>query len=215
MLIAVGNRKGGVGKTTLSTNLAAHRAKQGHKTLFIDADSDEYGFMWGTERRKKEVEPTVFLSKMTGNIYPDLMEAKKHYDTVIVDVGGKNSPELVFAAGACDVLVVPAEAGQYDIWALNMVATMVREMHASGKSFRVVPVMNKISPDDRNTLTISLKEEFDRLEDAFQVKPLKVCRRNAFSWAASEGRGVTELARNRDSAPSQDELLALYEKVFA
>jgi chromosome partitioning protein len=215
MLVAVGNRKGGVGKTTLATNLAAHRAKQGHTVMFIDADSDEYGYMWGSLRRNKGHEPTILLSKMTGPIYADLMAARDAFDTVIVDVGGKNSPELVFAAGACDVLVVPAEAGQYDVWSLTAMATMIREMHASGKTYKVVPVMNKISADDRNTLTEGLKNEFDKLKDALGPEPHKIVRRNSYSWAAAEGRGITEMPRNRDTEKAQDEILSLYERIFA
>ncbi|MFP3681917.1 ParA family protein, partial [Pseudomonas sp. SIMBA_041] len=71
MLIAVATRKGGVGKTTIATNLAAHRASQGHAVKFIDADTDEYGYMWGMLRRHKEVTPNILLAKMTGAIYSD------------------------------------------------------------------------------------------------------------------------------------------------
>jgi cellulose biosynthesis protein BcsQ len=151
---------------------------------------------------------------MTGNIYSDLIAEREAVDTVVVDVGGKHSPELVYAVGACDVLIVPAEAGQYDVWSLTAMAQMISEMKASGKTFRVVPVMNKISSDDRSTLTAGLQDEFEKLSEVFGKNPHKIVRRNAFSWAAAEGKGVVELARGRDTSKAQDEIEALYAEVF-
>ena len=39
MIIVVFNQKGGVGKSTISTNLTAQSAKLGHKTLLVDLDA--------------------------------------------------------------------------------------------------------------------------------------------------------------------------------
>lgn len=214
MLIAVATRKGGVGKTTIATNLAVCRTRRGHSVKCIDADLDEYMYMWGMLRREKGIEPNILLSKMTGNIYSDLMAEREAVDTVIVDVGGKNSPELVYAVGACDVLVLPAEAGQYDVWSLMAMSSMINQMRASGRNFRVVTVMNKLASDERNSLTVSLQAEFAKLKETFGCDPIKVVKRNAFGLAAAEGKGVIELRRNRDTEQAQDEIEAVYAGVF-
>jgi chromosome partitioning protein len=213
MLIAVATRKGGVGKTTIATNLAAARAQQGHAVKVIDADSDEYAYMWGQLRKTRGVEPKIQLSKLTGHIYDDLIAEKEAVDTVIVDVGGKLSPELVYAVGACDVLVLPVRAGQYDVWSLAAMSQMVRECRAKGVHFRVVPVMNAVHWDERNVLNVGLVEEMEKLKDLFG-EPLKIVERNAFSLAAMDGKGVVELKRNRDSEAAQNEIAALYAEVF-
>lgn len=213
-LIAVATRKGGVGKTTIATNLAAARAAKGHAVKLIDADHDMYAYMWSELRRTKKVQPEIQRAKVTGEIYSDLIAEKGATDTVIVDVGGKISPELVYAVGACDVLVIPAAAGQYDVWSLTAMAQMISEMRAGGRTFRVVPVMNMISPDDRSTLTAELQNEFEKLKTHFGTNPQRMVRRNAYSWAAAEGKGVLELKRDRDTEKAQDEIAAIYEEVF-
>lgn len=213
-LIAVATRKGGVGKTTIATNLAARRAQDVALVKLIDADRDEYAYMWGMSRRQKGVEPDILLSKMTGQIYKDLLAEREAHDTVIVDVGGKLAPETVFAVGACDVLVLPVRAGQFDAWSLVAMANMVSEMRASGKTFRVVPVMNAIPPEKNSTLTARLKDELDKLSEIFSAPKIRIVERVAFVNAAIAGKGVCELPRARDTAAAIDEFELLYREVF-
>jgi chromosome partitioning protein len=213
-LIAVATRKGGVGKTTLATNLAARRAQDVSSVKLADADRDEYAHMWGTLRRQKGIEPNILLSKLTGQIYPDLMADREAHDTVIVDVGGKQSPEIVFAVGACDVLVLPVRAGQFDVWSLTAMAQMVSEMRASGKTFRVVPVMNALPANANSSLTARLQDELEKLTEIFSAPKVRIVERVAYVNAAIAGKGVTELPRTRDTAAAIDEIELLYREVF-
>ena len=51
MVILIGGEKGGTGKTTIATNLAALRALAGHDVLLVDTDSQgsaSYGRAPGT-----------------------------------------------------------------------------------------------------------------------------------------------------------------------
>ena len=48
MLVAIGNQKGGVGKTTLAIHLACAWARQ-HRVLLVDADPQGSATAWLTE----------------------------------------------------------------------------------------------------------------------------------------------------------------------
>ena len=52
--VLVASSKGGVGKTTLSTNLAAHFAVDGKRTVLVDADRQGSSRHWAEKRALME-----------------------------------------------------------------------------------------------------------------------------------------------------------------
>ena len=59
MIVALLNRKGGVGKTTLALHLAGAWANNGRRVVVIDADPQGLVLDW-SEQRAKEALPRLF-----------------------------------------------------------------------------------------------------------------------------------------------------------
>ena len=83
MIIALLNQKGGVGKTTLSVNLAAALALSGKRTLLVDADPQGSALDWQAARRGETLFPVVGMAKPT--LHKDVPGLASGYEHVVID----------------------------------------------------------------------------------------------------------------------------------
>jgi chromosome partitioning protein len=211
MLIAVASRKGGVGKTTIATNLAAGRAASGYDTKLIDTDPERYAFMWVGTRADKGVEPEIRATSMQGEIKGALIADRIQADTVIVDCAGGNSVELVHVVDVCDVLIIPVKIGQFDVWSLMAIAKLIATARLE-RQFKVIPVMNALDPQQPDSPLARALEQ--QVKACFDDPIVKIYERVSVAYAAIEGKGVLELKANRDNAKAIDEFSTLYQEVF-
>lgn len=113
LVIAVMNPKGGVGKSTLSTNLAGYFAAQGHQVMLGDADTQHSSRAW-LSLRPANLPPIAGWEIAEGHI----AKPPKGTSHVVIDTpAGIKGNKLDAILNIAHKVVVPLQASMFDILA--------------------------------------------------------------------------------------------------
>ena len=215
-LILSGSLKGGSGKTTLAVNLAVMRARAGHSVMLVDADPQESASMWSSVRAEFSELPRIVCVIKRGRIGLDLLDLKSRYDTVIVDAGGKDSPELRNALVVCDRTLVTVKPSQLDTWSLAHMALLLREIQERTQVLpKALVLLNAVNPNPFMKEVDEVREVLNDYADVLPVFAGQVSDRVSFRRAARDGMGVTELNGRFADKAGVAELDAVYAELFA
>ena len=106
MIIAVVSQKGGTGKTTVATNLAACYAAEGQEVMLVDADPQHSALDWKADR--PPALPQVHaLHLPEKNLFQEVQHLSQKYALVIIDGGGRITATARAAVAAADFLILP------------------------------------------------------------------------------------------------------------
>lgn len=213
MIVLIGVEKGGTGKTTLATNLAAMRNAEGYDVLLVDADIQKSANFWATTREETNPENRVAcLQKFGKGIGRELLDLTKRYSDIIVDAGGRDSVELRAAMSVADRMYIPIQASQFDVWTLSQMDALVASAQAFNNKLEAYVVINRASTNpsvSESIDTIAILNDFEQLK----FSGITICDRISYRRAASQGLSVTEIKPTDAKAVS--EINQFYRKVYS
>ena len=212
MVVLIGGEKGGTGKTTIATNLAAMRVIKGHDILLVDTDKQGSASAWSDIRDKNNVNIRVSnVQKFGSNLGSDVRDFKSRYEDIIIDAGGRDSVELRAAMTIADVMYVPVQASQFDIWTLSIINDLVSQAKAFNLSLTPFILINRAAT---NPVVNEVEEAKSVLQDFDHLKlsDLLLKERISYRKAAKSGLSVIELEKSDLKAIT--EITTLYNEVF-
>ena len=183
--ILVTNAKGGCGKSTVATNLAAYFACEGYRTTLADYDPQASALSWLEERPEAQAPITGIAAFEHG-----LRHMPRNSEYLIMDAPARShGRELTALVNHAETIIVPMLPSPLDIKAgADFLAELLQTGRIARKKAKVAVLANRIR---ENTLIF---EALDTYLDGLRV-PYIAALRDAQNYirAYQRGLGVHEL----------------------
>lgn len=202
-VIAIAQRKGGAGKSTLAATLATALAGRGARVALLDTDPQKSLARWHAERAgaMAQAAALAFEDPSGWRVPAALDRLRQSHDFVVVDTPPHDDTDARLAIRGADLALVPLQPSHADLWASEATLGM-----AKAEKTPVQMVLNRVPPAGK------LKDEIAAAlaEKGLPVLGTTLGNRSAFAAAFARGLGVTEAAPRSIAA---DEARALAESV--
>lgn len=139
--IVVAQQKGGVGKTTLSLNIALYFARSGANVAIADADAQ------GSLTATADLVEGLQLVKV-GEVLAGLVSA----DLIVIDTSPRNDADLSKVLALADFVLIPVKPGYLDVLALKDTQSILEQVGVKKSGI----VLNMVQ--HRNALTREVQE---------------------------------------------------------
>ncbi|HJO93177.1 MAG TPA: AAA family ATPase [Victivallales bacterium] len=206
MIIVLGGKKGGTGKSTIATNLAVSISNKDKSVLLIDADPQETSYEWYQARIENEKLSNISATQGKGNIKRMIIDFKDKYDFIIIDTHGGDSTEQRTACLAADIFLMPVRPSFADVSSLSKQLSNFEELLDLNERLKLYCLLSQCPTN------IKMKDKKDALEVLIEFPYINILECNTswykVYWKALEcGMGVGEYDKKHKASKEIEKLV--------
>lgn len=177
LIITLAHQKGGVGKSTLATNLRGYFAGGGYKTALVDIDPQgSLSKLVRTFSDQDGREPEHVIERGSYKTYKDLLTLLEPYDIAVIDTPPYLSKELQDVFEITNVILVPCKASPLDFLAIGDTLDLIRQAKTKRKELIAAVVMTMVITG--TDFTTQIRTELEKTE--FPVLKAEIGNRVAY-----------------------------------
>jgi len=196
--ILVANGKGGCGKTTIATNLAAYYAGSGYRVALMDHDPQGSSVHWGNLRRQAghaELYAASAIPRPGARVTRSFQQRiPQGTQRIVLDApAGVHGPQLVDMLADVDVILIPVLPSAIDIHAASrFIGELLLAGRVRSRSIRLGVIANRVR--ENSPVYRSLERFLDTLQIPFVTRFRQT---ENYAVAAEQGGGIHELDKSR------------------
>ena len=207
MIISITSLKGGVGKSTITQNLAVCFAQSGYKVCIADADTNQSALRWSS-LRDADLPPVPAFGTPEKTLSSNIKQLNADYEIVLID--GTPSLDRVTSRIIllADIVLVPILPSGLDIWATEQFLERLADAWAQKESGEIPAyfILNQFQSN------FNLNKEFKEVLNETEIPVLESMLRPrvAYREAVIKGLGVYEFKDEK----AKSEFIALYNEIL-
>jgi chromosome partitioning protein len=191
-IIAVAQRKGGAGKSTVAATLATAFAASGQQVGLLDTDPQGTLARWHAERlRVPGQAPALAFEQPSGWRVPAMVDRMRGLDALILDTPPHADTDARIAIRAADLVLVPLQPSPADLWAVDATLDL-----AAAEKRPVLLLLNRVPATGR--LADEIAAEIRRRK--LPLLNAMLGNRTQFATAFQRGLGAIEAAPRSQAA---------------